>query len=356
MDIPGDFGRNRKWKGMMDNNNTQHRILIIDDDGDYRKLVRSWLGGQIPDGEVVEYDPVSDGIPGADFNWSSFDVLLLDYDLNLGDVTGLDILQANRENKLFPTTVMLTAAGSEDVAVRAFKYGVLDYLRKERIDRVQLIDAVKNALAHEVTKRQHLDTMEEAIQIAQVESRKVIATFKSKYAKLRELEVKRVKAERERIEQDLQKKQEVLQQIEQERRKAEELKNYLLKEMDKMKTHATEADDINEQLEVTQEKLVIANNSINRIEQDYKQAEAAVARTQWKQEQRVELQQQLENDMSIFRDDMEHHEKQMSEFNNKMKDRIDVLKDIARSKKETAMKHDKNLIDDISSGLGKEEQ
>lgn len=340
----------------MDKNITQHRILIIDDDGDYRKLVRGWLGNQIPDTEVVEYDPVSDGIPAADFNWSSFDVLLLDYDLNLGEITGLDILQANQENKLFPATVMLTAAGSEDVAVRAFKFGVLDYLRKERTDRVHLIEAVKHALAHQVTKRQHLDTMEEAIHIAQVESRKVIATFKSKYAKLRELEVKRVKAERERIEQDLQKKQEVLQQIEQERRKAEELKSYLLKEMEKMETHATDPGDIKEQLEVTQEKLALANNSIDRIEQDYKQAEAAVARTQWKQEQGLALQQQLENDMSSFRDDMEQHEIQMSEFNNKIKGRIDVLKDIARSKKESAMKHDRNLLDDITSSLGKEEK
>ena len=343
----------------MENKTTLRRILIIDDDSDYRKLLLNWLGNQFPGVEVVEHDLENGGVPGADFDWSSFDVLLLDYDLNLGRITGLDILQANHENSLFPATIMLTGAGNEDVAVQALKSGVTDYLRKERLDKEQLKEAVEYAFAQQVSKREHLNTLQEAIQIAQAESRKVIASFKSKYAKLRELEVKRVKAEREKIEQDLQEKQELLQKIEQERQKAEELRKSLLAEKEKLensKTTARADTNVNEQLERTQEHLVLANNGINRIKQDYEDVKAAMAKTQWKQEQGFEIQQHLENDMSSFKNEMEQHEKRLAQFNEKMKERLGVLKDIARSKKETEMKHDKNLIEDISSMLDKEDE
>lgn len=343
----------------MDNMITPHRILIIDDSSDFRKLLLNWLGEQFQGVELVENDPENDGVPGADFDWSSFDVLLLDYDLNLDGITGLDILQANHENKMFPATIMLTGAGNEDVAVRALKSGVTDYLRKERLDKDQLKGAVEFALAQQVSNRERLSTMEEAIQVAQAEAKKVIASFKSKYAMLRELEIKRVKAEREKIEQDLQKKQEVLQQIEQERQKAEELRKTLLAEKEKLENSKAAAGvdtGINEQLEITQEHLALANNGINRIQQDYEQVKAAMDRTQWKQEQGFEIQQQLESDMSSFKNEMEQHEKRLLQFNDKMKERLGILKDIAKSKKETEMKHDKVLLDDITSMLDKEEK
>lgn len=342
----------------MDNKTILNRILIIDDNSDYRKLLLNWLGDQFQDVEMVEHDPGNDGVPGADFDWSSFDVLLLDYDLNLDKITGLDILQANQDNSQFPATIMLTGAGSEDVAVRALKAGITDYLRKERLDKDQLKAAVEFAFAQQVSKREHLNTIEEAIQVAQTESKKVIASFKSKYAKLRELEVKRVKAEREKIEQDLLKKQELLRQIEQERQKAEELRKWLMAEVEKLgNSHATAGvkTGLNEQLEITQEHLALANDSINRIEQDYEHIKAAVARSRWKQEQGAEIQQRLENDMTGFMEEMSRQEKQLSEFNARMKEKLNVLSGIARDKKEFAMKHDKNLIEDISSMLDKED-
>lgn len=341
----------------MDNKTTLRRILIIDDNSDYRKLLLSWLSNQFPDVEVVEHDPGTDGIPDANFDWPSCDVLLLDYDLELDEVTGLDILQANHDNNLFPATIMLTGAGNEDVAVRALKYGVTDYLRKERMDKDQFKEAVEFAFTQQASKRERLSTLEEAIQIAQAESRKVIASFKSKYAKLRELEVKRVKVERVKIEQDLQKKEEVLRQIEQERQKAQELKDKLMADMEKLKNPGTAATSgLNEHLEITQEQLVLAKNGINRIEQDYEDVKAAMAKTQWKQERGAAVQQELEKDMANFREEMDQHEKQLSSFNVRMKERLGILENIARDKKETALKHDKVLLDGITSMLGKEEK
>ncbi|MGR3177139.1 MAG: hypothetical protein ACUZ8E_03675, partial [Candidatus Anammoxibacter sp.] len=63
-------------KEVMDRKQSPRKILIIDDD-DCRKLILHMLASQFQDIEAVEYDPQSQGIPGKNFNWSAFDVLLL---------------------------------------------------------------------------------------------------------------------------------------------------------------------------------------------------------------------------------------------------------------------------------------
>jgi len=135
------------------------KILIIDDDEDCRNLLLHMLTSQFQDFEAVEYDPLSQGVPGKNFNWSAFDVLLLDYDLRLGAVTGLDILQDNYDNPLFPTTIMLTGAGNEEVKVRALRSGVADYLRKDQIKMQEFKAAIDKAFAQQSSKRQYLYTL-----------------------------------------------------------------------------------------------------------------------------------------------------------------------------------------------------
>ncbi|MCI0707371.1 MAG: response regulator [Ignavibacteriae bacterium] len=68
-----------------------------------------------------------------------FDVVLLDY--KMPDVTGLNVLQWMHEQKNETPVVLLTAAGSETVAVEAMKFGAYDYLRKENVDlpRIALV-------------------------------------------------------------------------------------------------------------------------------------------------------------------------------------------------------------------------
>ena len=95
---------------MVDKTNLE-RILILDDDADFRKLLITYLGKMLTDVELIEYDPVANGIPGKDFDWSRYDVLILDYYLTRNGLTGLDILQMNRKNQFFPSAVMFTVAG-----------------------------------------------------------------------------------------------------------------------------------------------------------------------------------------------------------------------------------------------------
>ena len=55
------------------------RILIFDDDADFRKLLDLRLKKLFPGAVLEEYDPIASGVPDANFDWSRYDVLLLDY-------------------------------------------------------------------------------------------------------------------------------------------------------------------------------------------------------------------------------------------------------------------------------------
>ena len=130
------------------------RILIFDDDSDFRKLLLLRLGKMFADVEIEDYDPVARGVPDVDFDWARYDVLLLDYFLCIHNVTGLDILRKNRKNPQFPATIMLTGAGNEEIAVRALKSGVSDYIRKETLDKEELREAILNAYEERKLDRQ----------------------------------------------------------------------------------------------------------------------------------------------------------------------------------------------------------
>ena len=121
------------------------KVLIFDDDRDYRKLVRAYLAKSLPAAELVEYDPVANGAPGEDFDWAGYDVMVLDYYLCIYGTTGLDILQKNRKKPGFPATIMLTGAGDQEVAMRALDFGVYEYLRKEKLTKEELLNSINNA-------------------------------------------------------------------------------------------------------------------------------------------------------------------------------------------------------------------
>lgn len=105
------------------------RLLIVDDDDAFREMMRDVLasGG--------EYDvSTSDSGEGAveKLKKEQFDVVLLDY--KMPGLSGLNVLQWMHEQKMETPVLMLTAAGSETIAVEAMKLGAYDYLRKEYIE------------------------------------------------------------------------------------------------------------------------------------------------------------------------------------------------------------------------------
>ena len=132
------------------------KILIIDDSSDFRELVRVYLGKQIPDAEIVEYKVEESGKPAENFDWSVFDVLLLDYNLGGGE-NGFNWLTEFKNKSGFPPTIILTAEGDEYIAVKAIKLGAADYLNKVDVSPKRLADMVINAIEYTPQKITELE-------------------------------------------------------------------------------------------------------------------------------------------------------------------------------------------------------
>ena len=129
----------------MDEGTSIKRILLFEDNRDYRNLLKTYIGKYLPAVEIQEYDPVLKGAPRDDFDWSRYDVLILDYYLCIYGFTGLDLLQKHRKKPGFPATLMLTGTGDEEIAVRALNFGVHEYLCKEILSKEQLVDSINAA-------------------------------------------------------------------------------------------------------------------------------------------------------------------------------------------------------------------
>lgn len=62
-----------------------------------------------------------------------YDIIILDY--KMPGKNGLNVLQWLLEQKVNTPVIMLTGAGSENVAVEAMKLGAYDYVRKDHFDK-----------------------------------------------------------------------------------------------------------------------------------------------------------------------------------------------------------------------------
>ena len=120
-------------------------ILILDDDQEFRTLLKSLLSKSFQDVEIHEYDPIKKGEPEKGFDWSMFDILILDYYLCIHGLTGLDLFQKHQQSPGFPPTIMLTGAGNERVVIRAFKSGIKDYIRKDELNATNISEAINKA-------------------------------------------------------------------------------------------------------------------------------------------------------------------------------------------------------------------
>lgn len=99
-------------------------ILIIDDDASVRFTLERALRR-----EGYELTAVATGQAGLqELVKTTYDVLLLD--LHLGDMNGLQILHAARQQDEDVVVIILTGQGSLETAVEALRLGAFDYLFK----------------------------------------------------------------------------------------------------------------------------------------------------------------------------------------------------------------------------------
>ena len=129
------------------------RVLIVDDDSLDRLLSRQSLQqSPVWDFEFAEADSATAGLEMAN-TWRP-DCTLLDF--HLPDMDGIEVLsRLGRDPNGIPcATVMLTAFGGEELAVRAMKAGASDYLAKGRLSAEALSHAVVNAVQRFRMQRQ----------------------------------------------------------------------------------------------------------------------------------------------------------------------------------------------------------
>ncbi len=128
------------------------RILVVEDDAEIIELHKTYLS------ESFLVDIESSGETAIRYlkKYNSIDLALID--LMLPDISGIDVLKEMKKLMPFVPTIIVTAFGSEDVAVKAFRCGARDYIKKpfdydELIERINfclslnVIDQVKNRTA-----------------------------------------------------------------------------------------------------------------------------------------------------------------------------------------------------------------
>jgi len=132
------------------------RILIVDDEDSFRLSVEMAL--KMQDDFAVR--SCNSGESAVEMmKEDQFDVVLLDNKME--DMTGLQVLEWMHSQEIQTPVIMITAAGSEAVAVEAMKLGAYDYLRKDQLDIERLSTAVKSVCERYMYRRQIIERQAE---------------------------------------------------------------------------------------------------------------------------------------------------------------------------------------------------
>ena len=123
-----------------------NRILIVDDADDMESLIRFCTHAYWPEAVLEMYDPLC-GLPEKSFNWSRYDLLLLDYDLGLTGQNGLDWLTQLVKDEHLPPVIMLTGYASNKLAKKALKSGVDGFLDKNTLTPESFSNVVKSIIS-----------------------------------------------------------------------------------------------------------------------------------------------------------------------------------------------------------------
>lgn len=106
-------------------------ILLVDDDEFFADIVAGQLQEELQHHVTVARNgrQAKEILEHKSFQ---FDVILTDY--YMPEMNGLDLLHWLYDNQIETPVIMLTAVGSDLVAVDAMKLGAYDYVRKEQLD------------------------------------------------------------------------------------------------------------------------------------------------------------------------------------------------------------------------------
>ncbi len=129
---------------------TPLRLLIVDDEDAFRLALESAMADS---GYAVESCDCGEAAINL-LRVSHFDVVILDY--RMPGISGLNVLQWMHEQKMETPVIMLTAAGSESLAVEAMKLGAYDYFAKDTIDIFHLPIAINSVYERFLFKKEKM--------------------------------------------------------------------------------------------------------------------------------------------------------------------------------------------------------
>lgn len=115
------------------------KLLIVDDESRIRSSMRILL--ERPDREIHESETGTAAI--SILGSTEIDLVLLD--INLPDISGLEVLEWAVKNKIKASVIFVSADDSIDSAILALRYGAVEFVRKPiKLDEIQ--HKVENAL------------------------------------------------------------------------------------------------------------------------------------------------------------------------------------------------------------------
>ena len=125
------------------------RILVVEDERGIQLAIRGLLRREGYDVELAD-----DGAAAIrKLEEAPFDLIVTDLSLGQGP-SGMDVLRASKERRSETAVVMITAHGSEKIAVQAMKLGAQDYVPKP-FDNEELKVVVERALERTRLEREH---------------------------------------------------------------------------------------------------------------------------------------------------------------------------------------------------------
>ena len=113
------------------------RAIIISDSKDYMVRMRRALAGLLPEIEVTEHDPDQNGKPAAEFDWSFYDLLLIEDRLN-GAESGLAWLAAFRLHAQLPPSILIAENEDSFIAGKVNEMDATEYVLRSELDNDKL--------------------------------------------------------------------------------------------------------------------------------------------------------------------------------------------------------------------------
>ena len=119
------------------------RVLIIDEQGVYRRLLAHHVSTGFDSPTIAEYDPVMRGLLPADFSGSAYDAVLLGDSPGAAD--GLAWLRDLCRRNGFPPVIFFLSEPTADSEEEALAVGAHACIAKARIDHARLIATLRGA-------------------------------------------------------------------------------------------------------------------------------------------------------------------------------------------------------------------